>query len=254
MVTSSSVTLRGPKYLRQSRLSQVLDQCKLGRRIGPNEVRGKLSGTYRSSTGDLRGSPHNFRGAKCFPGSWGIGVKAAASSWRSLTGRRLHPGKLIAGFFPRCTRRGAYNKENNLVTPFFFSTTLGFNRYPLGGGVPSLKVQRLPIARLALPLLRPPHRLYRLSHEFWDKPQFAILPDEVMKVAGCLLLFGSCCPKGILDWLTLSAMFSQPDSRRTKRKSYFQYFAFDFFLMAVMKHRILLKQYHPRSPVSLGAL
>ncbi|KAJ8435911.1 LOW QUALITY PROTEIN: hypothetical protein Cgig2_013258 [Carnegiea gigantea] len=35
---------------------------------------------------------------------------------------------------------------------------------------------------------------------------------------------------------------------------YFQYFSFDFFSMAVMKPDLLLKQYHPKSPVSLGAL
>ncbi|KAJ8445072.1 hypothetical protein Cgig2_022592 [Carnegiea gigantea] len=40
----------------------------------------------------------------------------------------------------------------------------------------------------------------------------------------------------------------------TKRKSYFQYFTFDFFLMAVMNPGLLLKQYHPKSTVSLGAL
>ncbi|KAJ8419438.1 hypothetical protein Cgig2_027358 [Carnegiea gigantea] len=48
-------------------------------------------------------------------------------------------------------------------------------------------------------------------------------------------------------------MSPQPDSRRKKRKSYFQYFTFDFFSMVVMKPGLLLKQYHPRSRVSLGA-
>ncbi|KAJ8419665.1 hypothetical protein Cgig2_033947 [Carnegiea gigantea] len=49
-------------------------------------------------------------------------------------------------------------------------------------------------------------------------------------------------------------IFPQPDSRRTKRKSYFQYFTFGFFSMAVMKPSLLLKQYHSKPPVSLGAL
>ncbi|KAJ8444875.1 hypothetical protein Cgig2_029806 [Carnegiea gigantea] len=48
--------------------------------------------------------------------------------------------------------------------------------------------------------------------------------------------------------------FPQPDSQRTKRKSYFEYFTFGFFSMAVIKPGLLLKQYHPKSPVSLGAL
>ncbi|KAJ8445038.1 hypothetical protein Cgig2_022558 [Carnegiea gigantea] len=46
---------------------------------------------------------------------------------------------------------------------------------------------------------------------------------------------------------------SQPDSRHKKRKSYFQYLTFDFFSLAIMKPGLLLKQYHPRSPVYLGA-
>ncbi|KAJ8437860.1 hypothetical protein Cgig2_002994 [Carnegiea gigantea] len=40
----------------------------------------------------------------------------------------------------------------------------------------------------------------------------------------------------------------QPDSQRRKRKSYFQYFSFDFFSMAVIKPGLLLKQYHLKSP------
>ncbi|KAJ8436971.1 hypothetical protein Cgig2_012258 [Carnegiea gigantea] len=49
-------------------------------------------------------------------------------------------------------------------------------------------------------------------------------------------------------------MSPQPDSRRTKRKSYFQCLTFDFFSMAVIKPSLLLKQYHPKSSISLGAL
>ncbi|KAJ8446512.1 hypothetical protein Cgig2_027474 [Carnegiea gigantea] len=39
-----------------------------------------------------------------------------------------------------------------------------------------------------------------------------------------------------------------------KRKSYFQCFTFDFFSMVIMKPSLLFNQYHPKSPVSLGAL
>ncbi|KAJ8431068.1 LOW QUALITY PROTEIN: hypothetical protein Cgig2_017064 [Carnegiea gigantea] len=42
--------------------------------------------------------------------------------------------------------------------------------------------------------------------------------------------------------------------KRTKRKAYFQCSTFDFLSMAVMKPGLLLKQYHPKFPVSLGAL
>ncbi|KAJ8429208.1 hypothetical protein Cgig2_012336 [Carnegiea gigantea] len=48
-------------------------------------------------------------------------------------------------------------------------------------------------------------------------------------------------PKGFLTGLPSfqSGTFSQPDSRRTKRKSYFQCFTFDFFSMVVMNPGLL---------------
>ncbi|KAJ8447438.1 LOW QUALITY PROTEIN: hypothetical protein Cgig2_019432 [Carnegiea gigantea] len=56
-------------------------------------------------------------------------------------------------------------------------------------------------------------------------------------------------PKGFLTGFPSfqSGTSPQLDSRRKKRKSYFQCFTFDFFLMAVMKPGLLLKQYQPRS-------
>ena len=62
--------------------------------------------------------------------------------------------------------------------------------------------------------------------------------------------------KGFLTGLSSfqSGIFPQPDSRWTKRKSYFQCFTFHFFSMAGIKAGLLLKQHHPKSPASLGAL
>ncbi|KAJ8421676.1 hypothetical protein Cgig2_004473 [Carnegiea gigantea] len=57
---------------------------------------------------------------------------------------------------------------------------------------------------------------------------------------------------GIGRGLSSSRTSPQPDPRRRKRKSYFQYFSFDFFSIAVMKPVLLLKQYHPKSSISLG--
>ncbi|KAJ8423819.1 hypothetical protein Cgig2_017382 [Carnegiea gigantea] len=69
-------------------------------------------------------------------------------------------------------------------------------------------------------------------------------------------LSSSRSPKGFLTGLPSfqSGTFPQPNSQRTKRKSYFPCFTFDFFSMAVMSPGLLLKQYRPKSPVSLGAL
>ncbi|KAJ8436719.1 LOW QUALITY PROTEIN: hypothetical protein Cgig2_027390 [Carnegiea gigantea] len=96
-------------------------------------------------------------------------------------------------------------------------------------------VRRLPVARLTLPLFRPLHRLYRLRYEFWDRPGPVILLDEVMKIAGSLLLLVGA-PKGFLTSLPSFQLgvVPQPDSRRTKRKSYFQCFTFSFFSIAVI--------------------
>ncbi|KAJ8424279.1 hypothetical protein Cgig2_011180 [Carnegiea gigantea] len=61
---------------------------------------------------------------------------------------------------------------------------------------PSETIQRLSVARLALPLFEPLHRLYRLRHEFGDRPRLVILPDEVMEEAGRLLLLG---PRHVIE-------------------------------------------------------
>ncbi|KAJ8441379.1 LOW QUALITY PROTEIN: hypothetical protein Cgig2_009087 [Carnegiea gigantea] len=111
-------------------------------------------------------------------------------------------------------------------------------------------IQRFPVTRLALPPLRALHRFYWLSHKLGDGSGLIVLPYVELEVAGHFPLLSRGFPEGVPN----SRTFPQPDSRRTKRKSYFQYFSFDFFTMAVMNSDPLLKQYHPKSLVSLGAL
>ncbi|KAJ8429578.1 LOW QUALITY PROTEIN: hypothetical protein Cgig2_023784 [Carnegiea gigantea] len=109
-------------------------------------------------------------------------------------------------------------------------------------------------SRLASSLLGPFHRLNCLSHEPRDRPRPAVLAYNIKsQVVRCSSAVGS--PKGLRTGFPLfqSGTSPQPDSRHRKRKSYFQYFSFDFFSMAIMKPGLLLKQYHPRSPVSFGA-
>ncbi|KAJ8449193.1 hypothetical protein Cgig2_027195 [Carnegiea gigantea] len=85
------------------------------------------------------------------------------------------------------------------------------------------------------------------SHKLGDGPRLVVLTYIKLEVTGYLSLLSRGFPK----W---SGTSPQPDSRCTKRKLYFQCFTFDFFSMAIMKPDLLLKQCHPRSPVSLGAL
>ncbi|KAJ8438045.1 hypothetical protein Cgig2_014174 [Carnegiea gigantea] len=108
-------------------------------------------------------------------------------------------------------------------------------------------IQGFPITRLALPALRALHELYGLRHKLGDSPRLIVLPYIELEVLGYLYFLGRGFPKR-------SETFPQPSSQRRTRKSYFQCFTFDFFSMAVMNLGLLLKQYHPKSPVSLGAL
>ncbi|KAJ8440094.1 hypothetical protein Cgig2_025293 [Carnegiea gigantea] len=100
---------------------------------------------------------------------------------------------------------------------------------------------RLPVTKLALPPLRALHGLNCLSHKLRDGPRPLVLTYVKLEVTGRLSLVSRRLPKR-------SGTSPQPDSRRTKRKSYFQCFTFDFFSMAIMKLGLLLKQYHPKSP------
>ncbi|KAJ8428835.1 LOW QUALITY PROTEIN: hypothetical protein Cgig2_005900 [Carnegiea gigantea] len=106
--------------------------------------------------------------------------------------------------------------------------------------------KELPVTRLAPLLLGPLYRLNCLSHELSDGPRLIILAYIELEVVGGPPLTG----RGFPEELGTSP---QLDSRRRKKKSYLQYFTFDFFSMAVMKPDLLLKQYHLKSLVSLGA-
>ncbi|KAJ8421064.1 LOW QUALITY PROTEIN: hypothetical protein Cgig2_006335 [Carnegiea gigantea] len=92
-------------------------------------------------------------------------------------------------------------------------------------------IQRFPITRLSLPPLRAIHGLYGLSHKLGIGQG---LSSSQLEVAACLSFLGRRFPKGVPNRPTLSGMFPQPSSRRRKRKSYFQWFTFNFFLMAVI--------------------
>ncbi|KAJ8431709.1 LOW QUALITY PROTEIN: hypothetical protein Cgig2_005216 [Carnegiea gigantea] len=109
-------------------------------------------------------------------------------------------------------------------------------------------IQRLPITGFSFPPLGALHGLNCLSHKLRDGSRLIIHPYIELEVTGHFSFFSRRLHKGGPHRLTLVLV------RDTNRKSYFQCFIFDFFLMAVMKPGLLLKQYHPRPPVSLGAL
>ncbi|KAJ8431171.1 LOW QUALITY PROTEIN: hypothetical protein Cgig2_019847 [Carnegiea gigantea] len=121
-------------------------------------------------------------------------------------------------------------------------------------GEKEIPIQRLPITGLALPPLGALHELNCLSHKLGDGPRLIVLSYVKLKVTSRLSFFSRGLPKGVPHKFTLSGTSHPPDSRRMKKKSYLQCFTFDFFSMAVIKLGLLLKQYHPKSPVSLEAL
>ncbi|KAJ8420013.1 LOW QUALITY PROTEIN: hypothetical protein Cgig2_016913 [Carnegiea gigantea] len=81
-------------------------------------------------------------------------------------------------------------------------------------------------SRLAPSLLGPLHRRNRLSHEPKDRPRPIVLTYIEHEITGNSSFLSCGFPEGTSP---------QPDSQRRKRKSYFQYFSFDIFLIAVMK-------------------
>ncbi|KAJ8432898.1 LOW QUALITY PROTEIN: hypothetical protein Cgig2_014485 [Carnegiea gigantea] len=95
-------------------------------------------------------------------------------------------------------------------------------------------IQRFPVIRLALLPLGALHILYCLSHKLRDGPGLIVLSYVELEVTGLFSFLSHGFPEGVPKRFTLSGTFSQPDSRRTKRKSYFQCFTFDFFSMAIM--------------------
>ncbi|KAJ8438375.1 LOW QUALITY PROTEIN: hypothetical protein Cgig2_006293 [Carnegiea gigantea] len=239
--------------------------------LGRSEVPEPLGAQGRVTDG-LRSSPHDWSA----PASLGwVGADVAVSSGRPSVCRSL----LLSGG----TRGGACSQNNLSVIPklgvtmkeskqgsrvyllgllvhktlpLLFPTELGIGCHLLRSGerpIPFEKFLRIrrpattkresfPVSRLVPPSLRALHRFYYLSLKLRMGRGLSSSPAGSSK--GFLTSIPSC----------QLGTFPQLDSRRTKRKSYFQYFTFDFFLMAIMNPDLLLKQYHPKSPISLGAL
>ncbi|KAJ8423667.1 LOW QUALITY PROTEIN: hypothetical protein Cgig2_009288 [Carnegiea gigantea] len=194
----------------------------------------------------------------------------------SLTRGSLNPLLLAdqqahGGPPPARYKGGRLNKE----LPLFLPLKLGSGCHLFGSGIPSLKdrsqistkhrtsqywndyiplvkflrISRPAVARKKLLIKnfslgsqfngsRPLHRLNCLSYEPRDGPRLIVLAYIEHKVVGRASFLSRGFPEG---------------APNRKRKSYFQYFSFNFFSMAVMKPDLLLKQYHPKTPVSLGA-
>ncbi|KAJ8444584.1 hypothetical protein Cgig2_013863 [Carnegiea gigantea] len=117
-------------------------------------------------------------------------------------------------------------------------------------------IQSLSITRLAFWPVGALHGLNYLGYKPGDGLRPVVLTYMKLEVMCRFLSSAVSSPNRFLKGLPSfqSVTSSQLDSWRTKRKSYFQCFIFDFFSMTNIKPSLLLKQYHPKSPVSLGAL
>ncbi|KAJ8424065.1 LOW QUALITY PROTEIN: hypothetical protein Cgig2_028738 [Carnegiea gigantea] len=101
----------------------------------------------------------------------------------------------------------------------------------------------------------PLHGLYRLCHEFWDRPRLVILPGKVMEVTGPLLLFWSWYPKGILNWLTLVPVRNVSPARllADKEKVILPILYFRLFLNGRYEARPIIEAVPPQVPSLLGS-
>ncbi|KAJ8424901.1 LOW QUALITY PROTEIN: hypothetical protein Cgig2_007626 [Carnegiea gigantea] len=149
--------------------------------------------------------------------------------------------KKLSLYTPTETKRGVTSRIpyllgllSNKVMPLLIPPAFGVDRHLFGSGISSLE-DRQPCPCLIC--------IKQIRSQTWK--QQAVL---------CSLAVGS--PKGFCTGFPLfqSGMSPQSDALHRKRKSYFQCFTFDFFLIAVMKPGLLLKQYRPKSLVSLGTL
>ncbi|KAJ8451340.1 LOW QUALITY PROTEIN: hypothetical protein Cgig2_014112 [Carnegiea gigantea] len=93
-------------------------------------------------------------------------------------------------------------------------------------------IQRFPITRLALPPLRALHKFYRLSHKLGDGSRLIVLPYVELEITGRFSFLSCRLPKGVSNRLTLIPVMNA----------------------TIMNPDLLLKQYHPKPPVSLGVL
>ncbi|KAJ8434528.1 hypothetical protein Cgig2_030151 [Carnegiea gigantea] len=158
------------------------------------------------------------------------------------------------------------------MLPLFLLPAFGVGHHLFGSGVPGLKdrqprprlicikqtgSQFLRIRRATVTRKKLLAKNFSLGSQFNGSRDglrpFALVYIELEVVSGPPLI--SCgFPEGIPHGFSLIPIrnVTQPDSQCRKRKSYFQYFTFDFFSIAVIKPDPLLKQYHPKSPVTLG--
>ncbi|KAJ8433879.1 hypothetical protein Cgig2_021262 [Carnegiea gigantea] len=148
-----------------------------------------------------------------------------------LIGAALSPLALAHGSHLSSSRRHSASAATCFGVASLVSKTISF----------TLAYSRLPISRLTLPLFGSLYRLYCLPHEFWDRLGLVVLPDEVIEIAGCLLLLSRWCPEGIPDWLSLVPIRNVSPTRLPADK--------EEVILPVLHLRLLLYGRHIARPV-----
>ncbi|KAJ8438625.1 LOW QUALITY PROTEIN: hypothetical protein Cgig2_017963 [Carnegiea gigantea] len=112
-------------------------------------------------------------------------------------------------------------------------------------------IHRLPITGSAPLLLRPFLRVHYPSHERRNQPGTVILLNTEVEVAGRNFLSLSWLPKRIPDQHPIVPIRKISPTRFAAHEEevVFLILTLDFFSMAIIKPFLLLKQYHPRSPL-----
>ncbi|KAJ8431111.1 hypothetical protein Cgig2_015679 [Carnegiea gigantea] len=106
--------------------------------------------------------------------------------------------------------------------------------------------RRLPVARLALSLLRPFHWLYLLLHELWDRSRLVVLSDVIMEIAGRPLLYGRRLLEWVPDWFALVPIKNLPLGRLTACKKE--------VMLLMFRLRFLLNGHYKAWPVVKAVL
>ncbi|KAJ8419881.1 hypothetical protein Cgig2_000618 [Carnegiea gigantea] len=176
------------------------------------------------------------------------GMAPAGRSFVSVS-KKTKGGKASKGHIPYL-----FGLLSNKKLPLFLSLMLSNGRHLFKSGVPGLKHCQLGPCLICMKQIGSQDKKASRSEKevVCKKLQFR---EPNIKYRAVRRSFAVGSPKGLRTGFPSfqSGTSPQPESRHRKRKSYFQYFSFDFFSMAVMKPSPLLKQYHPRSPVSFGA-
>ncbi|KAJ8425914.1 LOW QUALITY PROTEIN: hypothetical protein Cgig2_033855 [Carnegiea gigantea] len=248
VVTSSSIILGGSEVPEVAKSQDLTKSC-----ISENlATRSALIKRSRENPDGLRSSPHDLRGGSVLLGT--RGANAAVSSGQPSVRWRLRTGKLIVGFFLRGARGGACSQNSLSVypklgvmmkggkqgskligllvhkaLPLLFPTALGPGSHLPRSGIPGLKDYQPHPHLLCIKQKGSKNQTERLTNTGTTNTLRKIFKDQKARRA-----VGS--PKGFLTGLPSfqSGTSPQLDSRWTKRKSYFQYFTFDFFSMAIM--------------------